>query len=476
MFFGIFRIFSIDTYSVTLFDVGIVLFYLITIKRIVWDGEVLLFPRSFGIYFVCAMIVAVILSGIMPILEGNSNKQIQFLKTSAHFLYLVFFAILCAGVNIQLIDWKKTIQISMVCAIFIHIFGIYQLVARGLDLPFAWLNISDITLSATTRGLASATSLTDADGMTKQISLNYGSFYRATSIFSEPSTLASFCNYILVCLLVPIIRNGKPFIQSKKFNITLSILTVVSLFLTFSLTGLVLFLGIVGFAFLTDRSKNIIKILKIICFVVVLLFITDFIVEATTDISVASLFTQRVGGIVSKYIGGHIESTGGESFFTRMMSIVNALEIWVTYPITGIGVGCYYLFLRSPEFGFSDSGVFSVLAETGFIGIIIFLGIYVALFNEWRRFLFTYYYRKLNEETKTMSLFVFYNLLLLSISSITSNSFLNWTLWFYFGLTFTILSIAYKECLLPVISIKVMNSPLKQLLAENFIQIKNSKP
>lgn len=467
LFLGIFRIFSISTYSVTGFDVGVVAFYIVALKRIFWDGEVLEFPRSIGFYCVCAMVLAVFLSGAAPILEGNATKQVQFIKTSLHFLYLVMFSILCAGLRISTFDWKRTIQLIMICAVAVNLFGVYQLLARAMDLPLAWLNISDITLSSTARGVSVQDLQTDSEGFTRQISLNYGSFFRATSVFSEPSALAGFCNLILVSLFVPVIRNGKPFVNSKQFNVILTILTVVSLFLTFSLTGLVLFIGIVGFAFITDRSQNIIKIIKIIGFVVVLLFITDLIVEATTGISVAGLFTQRVGGIVSQYTGGRVETTGGESFFTRVGTLSKAVEIWLVYPITGIGTGCYFTFTRSAEFGFSDSGVFAVLAETGTIGVLIFIGMFAGLYREFKRFLFTDLYKKLQTDTKLMVLFALYNLLLNTISSITANTFVTSYFWLEMGLTLTIVAVAYRECSLPMFRLQIMQTPLKRLLAQS---------
>ncbi len=467
VFLGIFRIFAIDTYSVTAFDVGVVAFYIYAVIKIFWQGEILEFPRSPGLYFVCAMVVVVLLSGAAPILEGNQEREVQFFKTTLHFLYLIFFAILCAGLKVKLSDSKRAIQVLMVCAVAIHIFGIYQLVARATDLPLAWLNISDITLSSSTRGAdIGGGGWTDGEGETRQISLNYGNFYRATSIFSEPSALAGFCNFILVCLLVPVLRNEKPFFNSKKFNTFLTILTVISLFLTFSLTGLVLFVGVIGFAFLTDRSKSIVKILKIISFVAVLLLITDVVVESTTQMSVAGLFTQRVGGIISNYTGGRIERTGGESFFTRVSTLSKAVEIWMAYPITGIGMGCYFFFMRNIDFGFSDSGLFSVLAETGIIGGIVFIGMFAGLFRDCHRLLFTGLYKKMQPDTRLMVLFVFYNLLLNSISAITANTFVTSYLWLQFGTTFIVLRNAYSECSLPMARVQVMQTPLRQLLSK----------
>lgn len=467
VFLGIFRLFAVDTYSVTAFDVGLVLFYIYAAKKVIWDGQLLEYPRSSGFYFLCAMVLIALFSGAAPILEGNINKEMQYLKTTFHFLYLVFFAIVCAGLRINLSDSKRAIQMLMVCAVAIHIFGIYQLVARATDLPLAWLNISDITLSSSSRGAeAGGGGWTDENGVTRQISLNYGNFYRATSIFSEPSALAGFCNFILVCLLVPVIRNEKPFINSRKFNTFLTILTIVSLFLTFSLTGLVLFVGIVGFAFLTERSKSILKILKIMCFITVLLFITDLIVESTTQISVAALFTQRVGGIISTYTGGRIETTGGESFFTRVSTLSKAVEIWTVYPVTGIGLGCYFYFMRTADFGFSDSSFFSILAETGIIGAIVFVGMFAGLFRESYRFLFTKFYKQLQPDTRLMVLFVFYNLLLNSISAITANTVVTSYFWLQTGISFIVLRNAYCESSLPMVKVQIMQTPFNKLLAK----------
>lgn len=467
VFLGIFRLFAIDTYSVTAFDVGLVIFYIYTAKKVLWDGQALEYPRSPSVYFLCGMVLIALLSGVAPILEGNLNREMQYLKTTLHFLYLVFFAIICAGLKINLSDSKRAIQMLMVCAVAIHIFGIYQLVARATDLPLAWLNISDITLSSSSRGVEQGGGgWTDENGVTKQLSLNYGSFYRATSIFSEPSALAGFCNFILICLFVPVIRNEKPFFNSRKFNTFLTILTIVSLFLTFSLTGLVLFIGIVGFAFLTERSKSILKIIKIMCFITVLLFITDLIVESTTQISVAALFTQRVGGIISSYTGGRIETTGGESFFTRVSTLSKAVEIWMAYPITGIGMGCYFYFMRTSDFGFSDSGFFSVLAETGIIGAIVFVGLFAGLFREFYRFLFTSLYKRLHPDTRLMVLFVFYNLLLNSISAITANTVVTSYFWLQTGISFIVLRSAYSESSLPMVQVQVMQTPFNKLLAK----------
>ncbi|MBI3260629.1 MAG: O-antigen ligase family protein [Ignavibacteriae bacterium] len=472
IFLGIFRLFAISTYSVTAFDVGLVIFYIYAAKKIIWDGQKLEFPKSFGFYCVCGIVLTVLLSGAAPVLEGNPDKLQQYIKTSLHIFYLLVFAILCAGLKIKIVDTKRSIQMLMICAVVVHLFGIYQLVARATDLPLAWLNISDITLSSSTRGIDPDGLSTDADGITRQISLNYGSFYRATSIFSEPSALAGFCNFILICLLVPVLRNEKPFFKSGKFNSFLTILTVVSLFLTFSLTGLVLFLGIIGFAFITDRSKSIVKILKIICFVAVLLFITDFIVESTTQISVAGLFTQRVGGIISTYTGGRIESTGGESFYARWNTLTKGVEIWLSYPITGIGLGCYFFFMRTPEFGFSDSGLFSVLAETGIIGVAMFIGMFAGLFRSWHTFLFTNLYKKLQPDTRIMVLFALYNLLINFISAITANPFVTSYFWLQIGISLVILRSAYQECSMPMFQVQIMQTPFKKLLSKS-VQFEN---
>ncbi len=459
-FFGIYQIFALNTYPVTMFDVGMLAFYAAAFKKIIWDGETLEFPRNVAVFCLFGIVIASILSAVIPVLDGEPVKQFQYLKTCTHFLYLLLMVILCAGLNIKVSDWKFSIQVLMVAAIGVNIFGMYQLAARALDLPFAWFNLNSVAFA--NRGGYDLAAVNQGD--VRQLSLNYGSFYRATSIFSEPSALASFCMFILTAQLVPFLRGADNFIRSQKFNIILSILTIISLFLTFSLTALTLFLGFVVFAFVTERSKQSIKLIKIIGVVALVIICTNAVVEFATDISVSSLFTQRVGGIVSKITGGRAETTGGESFFGRLSTIEYALEVWYRYPLTGIGMGCYYYYDKSEAHGFSDSGLFSCLSETGFFGFLMYIGILGGLVFVFKKYVLSNDYNRLKPDTKLMSHFSLYNVMLMMIASFTANTFVSSYFWLEIALFYSIVVAIAKETGMPVIRFRVMDVPLKNML------------
>ena len=80
-FFGIYQIFALNTYPVTMFDVGMVVFLSVAAKRVFWDGEMLEFPRNFAGVFLIGLVVATILSALNPILDGDPVRQLQFFKT-----------------------------------------------------------------------------------------------------------------------------------------------------------------------------------------------------------------------------------------------------------------------------------------------------------------------------------------------------------------------------------------------------------
>ncbi|MFN8359037.1 MAG: O-antigen ligase family protein [Candidatus Kapaibacterium sp.] len=460
-FFGIYQLFAIDTYPVTVFDIGMLVFLAVAAKRIIWDGEVLEFPRNFAVFFLFGLIGAVLISAINPIIDGEPARQLQYFKTTFHFLYLIALAVLMSGLKITPDDWKLPMKVILISAVGIHLFGIYQLIARALDLPFAWISMNSVAIAG--RGGYDMSSINEGD--VRQISLNYGSFYRATSIFSEPSALAGFCTFVLTILMVPYLRNVQHFVQSKRFITIVTVLTIVSLFLTFSLTALSMLLGLVVYGLVSERSKKSIKLIKMIAIMVVIIISTDLIVESMTEISVTSLFTQRVGGILSKYAGGRAETTYGESFFDRLSTITYAMDVWYAYPMTGIGMGGYYYFNTMEAHGFSDSGVFSCLAETGFIGLVMYSGMITSLFVILRSLTTRRRNYSLDDDTTILLHVSIYNVMLLMIASVTANTFVSSQFWLEIALFYSIVAIACRETGQPMLRCKVMHIPLKKLLA-----------
>ncbi|MGA2298814.1 MAG: hypothetical protein ABSG15_14810, partial [FCB group bacterium] len=249
-----FQVFSIGSYGVTTLDVLLGILILVFIKKIVWDGEKLKAGLHLGLFFYFGLFIAALLSGITPLQNGSMMMILQYFKSTIHFIFFGFFVFICAFYPFKEGLWTKVIKTFLIISIFINLFGIYQIVARAYDLPLAWLPITNISYVAK--------SDTDVSSI-NQLSLQFGNFFRATSIFSEPSTLAIFTSMNLIFIIVPFVQNLKPFLKSKNLNIAVFITNIAGLFLTFSLTGyIILALVIIGIIVL-ERTKRIISFIYI---------------------------------------------------------------------------------------------------------------------------------------------------------------------------------------------------------------------
>lgn len=129
-----------------------------------------------------------------PLLSGSSEMQIQWLKTSTNFLSKWLLILTFASGIYSADAFRSAIRFMLVISIAINVFGIYQIFARAFDLPLAWIPINNVSISI--RNYHSM------DNMT-QLSLRFENFFRATSIFSEPSFYAQFNTLVLTFLLIP---------------------------------------------------------------------------------------------------------------------------------------------------------------------------------------------------------------------------------------------------------------------------------
>ncbi|GAB1430584.1 hypothetical protein MASR2M18_14170 [Ignavibacteria bacterium] len=433
MFLGIifdaFQFAAVNTYVVTLKDVGMAAFVLTVIKRIIWDGQPLSVPRSAPMFFLLAAPFFVLLSGIYPLMSHDWTMQTQFLKTTLHFIYVWVIASFSVMLCIPPSVWEKGLKSWLIASIPVNIFGAYQIVARAFDLPFAWLRI--FSYAKDIRGYENT-------GDTTQLSLSFEGFYRATSVFSEPSALAAFNAIVLTAILIPYIRNTRPFIESVLLRRLVVLCSSVGLFLTFSLTGLSMIIATLALALLLDRSKQLLKMTRILGILFVLLLITDVAVEYYAGISVAGLFSQRLGGIISSFGIGSTESTIGESFFTRADSMAKAMEIWSNYPIFGHGIGCFYHYTRDADLAFTDSTLFQALADTGIGGFLTV--VCLNILSVFKPIWLTHRNRRNQIPSNSLSLAEFAIYLGASLCSLmfSGNSYVGIFLWLFWGMIFSI--------------------------------------
>jgi O-antigen ligase len=198
-----------------------------------------------------------------------------------------------------------------------------------------------------------------------QLSLRYGNFFRATSIFSEPSSLASFNMVVISFLAAPYIQGFKPFIKSKAFSIFAFALAAITMFITFSMTGVIGLLMLIAGIFLFERIKKIASFVAVFVIGIVVILLTDGLIKDNLGICVVSLFEKRIGGLV-----GSREKAAGESVGSRLTSGKKGMQIWEDNPVIGSGLGLT-AYNKKVKLNFTDFSVVSVFAETGTIGGIV---------------------------------------------------------------------------------------------------------
>lgn len=453
MLLGGFQLFSLSTYGFGLNDALLCLFYLIVAKRMIWDGEPLRYTANLPLMGLLGLLPAILLSGITPVIEGDGMTQ--FAKTSAHFFYAWLFAVIAAGRQ------EKPAAVSAVMRAFVIIgglvtaYGIYQVVARALDLPFAWVELNNVSLSLRKS--------VEGDAATQQLALNFQNFYRATSIFSEPSVLAAFTTYFMVFLGIPYLQNSRMFVPSAAANWLFFLLYIGALFLTFSLTGVLGVVIMCGMVFLLERGKRVGKIIYGAVVVVLCLSVIDVLVAPITKVSILELFGKRIIGIIEYGSNPYGEHTSGESFVSRSESIALSADVWEYYPVNGVGLGRFASSLpaRRADVWFSISTYSTVLAETGTIGfltLIFFLGSMFAMTLYWyrRRHLFSEELsRLLGVLPYLFGLFLFLNF--------TGNGFVGSAFWQWIGLVFIVANAARRESGLPFAEVYLVRTPLRDI-------------
>lgn len=451
-----FQVFDVFRFGVTYFHLALLLFYIAYVKKVLWDGVVLIIPKNLVSFFFASVLISGLLSGIVPLINGSSLLLIQYYKTFFHLIFLACIAFTLYSYPFKPDVWTNVLKIWIILSLFINLFGIYQIVARAFDLPLAWIDVTNVALQS--RDIHNQT-----DSIS-QLSLKFKGFYRATSIFTEPSGLASFNTYIFILFVIPFIQRKKQFINNKIFNIITFSVCLITLFLTFSLTGFVgVALTIISIIIFEKIKKKTPIILSIFA-AILLIIITDLIVESYTKLSVAGLFQQRLKGIMTLGSGRN-EATDGESFVERMDNIIVSIDIWEKYPIFGTGLGLYQ-HNNDKNIRFSILSVTAALAEMGILGLISVCGLFIVIIAYAKKFL--NYRNKLcqdNEQLNRLCSILLYLIIPTFVTNfISGNNLVNTNLWIILGMIFSITKYIHISQNKKIFKIVFLNKPLKTYL------------
>jgi len=430
--FGIFQVVSIFGYGFGFVDLFMLIIYVIVLfKYIILNERLKVFDTRLT-FSILALILAVFLSGIGLFFWAARESYVQYIKTILHFTFVALFGLVTLTTDISYKSIYYSIKTLLISSIFINAYAIYQLFARIFGLPFAYFQVAND--SYISRDYAKEF------GEAQQVVLNFENFYRATSIFSEPLALAWFNIFCLVFLISPYLSKNQSIIKSRFLQILILIMLVIGLFLSFSLTGLVLIVLLVASIIIIEKI-HFARVLTTFIGVVIVLFATDSIQQQFTNVSVSGLFIQRITGLLSLGQKG-VNMTYGESAPDRINSINNAIKLFIEQPITGIGAGNTYYFPTSTS-RFTQSSFFHILSESGIIGIIPLILLFLYMIKAMNYLKINRYLHK-NDRPELASLAtgsIYLGILLIFTSIFTSN-----TIGFYpFWYNLAVLLIIYRE-------------------------------
>jgi O-antigen ligase len=234
---------------------------------------------------------------------------------------------------------------------------------------------------------------------------------------------------------VPFFSKTKQFISKKSIQIFIGILSIITLLITFSLSGLIL-IGLLLISIIILEKISIKRFLMPIMILVVVLISSDMFLKNYTQISILDLFSQRVSGLLFTQKTG-MGMTTGESAPQRVSSIINAWNLFIESPIVGIGVGNTYYHPKSEQ-RYADSSFFHVLSETGIIGLFFFVLLFVNIFRI-SIFLRKYRYRFIKKfpELSTMQSYILYWVIISAFQHVfLGNAVGNAGFWISLGLIF----------------------------------------
>lgn len=408
--------FAIGSFGVSTSDIFIFVLSTIVLFEFFVSNKPLKIPKTSIHIYLFALMLFALLSGLTPLFYGDGDNLLQFIKTFSHFFYLYFFIFLFLSYEIDEKLIFVAIKIYLVLSIFINIYGIYQLIARAFDLPFAWMELNNVSLM----------SRFDTQEMEnyKQLALKFKDFYRATSIFPEPSAFVQFNLISLIFLAIPYISKTKLLFKSTFIFNLIFLLVLINLFITFSLTAVLGLFFIIFLSFFLETKELFKKYLVIFSISFVILLIADFYVNEVLGVSLLTMIFDRVIGVIL-YVIDPDYLVEGESFLWRLEVVLESFNVWIKSPIFGVGLG---LFDDNSEIAaFSDNSFLSLLSEAGPFAALAFLGLFISIFYHSIRIRKSNKYN-LSETQQTLLVIAPYIMIILfEVNYITANGYLGVT-------------------------------------------------
>ena len=234
------------------------------------------------------------------------------------FASLLYFAL--ANFKLSSAQLRIVLRLWIGMAVVVSLYGLYQALARNLDLPLAYLPY--LHSIPTEKQL--------------QAGLGYGGYVRPSSFLREPTYLGMYLLAPLLVTAVLVFRRDKTWLfRSQRLNYTLLLLLLSALLASFALAAYITLVALLFLSFLLNRfTRQLTLRLTLTLVLISAAFVVAF--EAV-EVPFLQGLTTRSSLIMDALLGGEIEAAG-PSVPTRYWELALALSTWVHHPIFGVGL------------------------------------------------------------------------------------------------------------------------------------------
>lgn len=331
-------------------------------------------PGSHTFVFSIFTLGSLALSALVVAYQGDGVMSLQSFKTMLHFFYVWLIAVVIWMLPITKADIVTALRIFVYIGLLIGIYAIYQLFARLFDWWGGWI---DVTNASFKKGA------NEYDLPLGQLALQFSNFFRATSIFSEPSALAAFEILILSIIIVPLVLNRPGILKTRWASLAHASLAIVAIFLTFSMTGVMLTIVMLLYLVIQFTKQVFRSFWRPLLILTSVLFIADAVVDSFAGVSVVDLFGVRLGAFATgkAFNTESEENIIGESSSQRKADYEFCLELWKRRPITGVGPGnfAHYEYSRNHTGTYPATMYLNAMAELGTIGALSIVSLMISL-------------------------------------------------------------------------------------------------
>lgn len=377
--------------------------------------------------------ITVLLSVAVNAWEWQASQWTEFFTLWVQLLFatLLYFAL--ASLKLSVAQMKVLLKLLISVAVIVALYGLYQAVARNLDLPLAYLPY--LHWVPTEHQL--------------QVGLGYGGYIRPASFFREPTYLGEYllAPLWITATLVFYRRDIIWLFRSHRLNIVLLICLLGGLLVSFALAAYVTLVTLFLISLLIDRSTRKTAFRATL---VLILTLAAFIgVSKMLDIPFLQGLTTRVSWMVEALSREEL-TAADPSVATRYLEIILALSTWVHHPLFGVGLnqlqfkGAYYATGTFPswivETGYTHNIWLEVLVQLGAVGFFFYGLIWLRALRMLRAV-----FLKGREPIRWLGLSFMFVVLAMMIRGLMGGPFTLLLIWFYLGMASIVSRLARGE-------------------------------